>query len=229
MLPGGQWILFTLRTEIGSRGWNDAQIVVQSMVNGERRVIAGGRDGRYLATGHLVYGVKSALFAVPFDLANAKIGGGAVPLVEGSREPARFPGTTGTANYDISDTGTLVYVAAEPPVRIERELVTVDRRGTATPILPEKRDYWRPRVSPDGSRIVVEVAENDLEHLWVVDLKAGIASPLTSDGTGNVFSTWSPDGQLVISRSNRKDAYGIYRHAIDGRGGPQLMHPAPRT
>ena len=227
MLPGGQWILFTLRTEVGSRGWNDAQIVVQSMVNGERRVITGGRDGRYLATGHLVYGVKSALFAVPFDLANAKIGGGAVPLVEGSREPVRFPGTTGTANYDISDTGTLVYVAAEPPVRIERELVTVDRRGTATPILPEKRDYWRPRVSPDGSRIVVEVAENDLEHLWVVDLKAGIASPLTSDGTGNVFSTWSPDGQLVIYRSNRKDAYGIYRHAIDGRGGPQLMHPSP--
>ena len=227
LLPGGESVLFTLRSEVGSRGWEDARLVVQSLESGQRGVIASGRDGRYLSTGHLVYGLKSVLFAVPFDLVSLQARGAPVPLVEGVRQPTLFPGTTGTANYDVSDTGTLVYVAGEAPAPIERELVTVDRRGSFKPILPEKRDYWRPRLSPDGSRIVVEIAEEGTEQLWIVDLKDGAASPLTLDGTGNVFSTWSPDGQSVIYRSNRRGAYGIYRQSLDGRGGPRLIYPSP--
>jgi eukaryotic-like serine/threonine-protein kinase len=223
LLPGGKSLLFTLRTEVGSRAWEDARLVVQSLENGERRVIATGRDGRYLPTGHLVYGLKSVLFAVPFDIDGRLTRGAAVPLVEGVREPTLFPGTTGTANYDVSATGTLVYVAAEADTPIERELVMVDRRGNAKPILSEKRDYWRPRLSPNGSRIVVEVAEQGSEQLWIVDLKDGATYALTSGATGNVFATWSPNGESVIYRSNRREGYGIYRQALDGRGGPQLI------
>ena len=43
LLPGGRAILFTL-----ARGgdWDAAQIVVQSLDTGTRRVVAGGRHGR---------------------------------------------------------------------------------------------------------------------------------------------------------------------------------------
>ena len=226
LLRGGKSLLFTLRTDIGPRQWDDARLVVQSLENGERRVMATGRDGRYLATGHLVYGLKSALFAVPFDVDGLRIRGAPVALVEGVREPTSFPGTTGSANYDVSATGTLVYVAGEASAPIERELVVVDRRGNAKPIVSEKRNYWRPRLSPDGSHIVVEVAEQGFQQLWIVDLKDGAASALTSGARGNDFATWSPDGESVIYRSSRQEGYGIYRQAVDGRGGPQLIHPS---
>jgi hypothetical protein len=55
MLPGGEAVLFTLRRGT-TTNWNDAQIVVQTLATGERRVvIEGGTDARYLPTGHLVY------------------------------------------------------------------------------------------------------------------------------------------------------------------------------
>ena len=50
VLPGGEWLLFTV---------NLAQIVVQSLESGERKVVLkGGADARYVPTGHLVYVVE---------------------------------------------------------------------------------------------------------------------------------------------------------------------------
>jgi Tol biopolymer transport system component len=80
-------------------------------------------------------------------------------------------------------------------------------------------------VSPNGSRIVVEVTEGGREQLWIVDLTDGTASALTLDATNNVFAAWSPDSEAVFYRSDRREGYGLYRHALDGRGGPQLVYP----
>ena len=53
-LPGDDdWVLFTVRTQ-GMASWDEGQVVVQSVTTGERTVLVdGGRDGRYLPTGHL--------------------------------------------------------------------------------------------------------------------------------------------------------------------------------
>ena len=66
LLPGGMQLLFTIGS---SQSWDEAQIVVQSLETGERRVlIDGGSDARYLPTGHIVYALGTTLFAVPFDV-----------------------------------------------------------------------------------------------------------------------------------------------------------------
>src|SRR5262249_61932721 len=80
LMPDGRTVLFTVE----SGGGDEAQIVVQSLDRGTRRtVIAGGTNGRYLPTGHLVYGLRGTLLAVPFDPASLSIKGGPVPVVEG--------------------------------------------------------------------------------------------------------------------------------------------------
>ena len=82
LLPGGQWVLFTWRPAGAS--WDQARIVLHSLASDERiMLIDGGRDARYVPTGHLVYGLDGALLAVPFDLATRQVTGGAVPLVDG--------------------------------------------------------------------------------------------------------------------------------------------------
>ena len=83
LLPGGEWLLFTLRpADIAS--WNDAQIVAQSLKTGERIVvIARGRDARYISSGHVVYGLNGVLLAVPFDVRERRVTGPAVSLIEG--------------------------------------------------------------------------------------------------------------------------------------------------
>ena len=83
MLPGGEWVLFTLTSASGPTRWDEAQIVVQSLDSGERKILwEGGSDARYVPTGHLVYALEDVLFALPFDLASLEVSGGPVPLVE---------------------------------------------------------------------------------------------------------------------------------------------------
>ena len=54
LLPGGEWLLFTLRS--GSGSWSDASIVARPVSGGERKVlVTGGTDGGYVPTGHIVY------------------------------------------------------------------------------------------------------------------------------------------------------------------------------
>jgi eukaryotic-like serine/threonine-protein kinase len=88
LLPGGEWLLFTLVTgappAATAETWDKAQIVVQSLKSSERKtLVAPGSDGRYLPTGHLVYALAGVLFAVPFDLPSLAVTPGAVSVVEG--------------------------------------------------------------------------------------------------------------------------------------------------
>jgi eukaryotic-like serine/threonine-protein kinase len=226
LLPGGEALLFTLRSGVGSRLWDEAQVVVQSLRTGERKVIRAGRDARYLPTGHIVYAMGPTLFAIGFDTARGEAIGAPIPVVEGIRLSTAFPGMTGSANYDVSASGVLAYVRGEPQPPAARQLVAVDRKGVAEPLVTERRDYWRPRVSPDGTRIAVEVVDDRGEHVWTINLADGNASPLEVDGLRSVFSAWSNDGKSVIFRLDRADDYGIYQAPADGSATPRLLYGA---
>ena len=157
MLPGGEWVLFTVRDSSGD--WDEAQIVVQSVTTNERRVlINGGRDGRYFPTGHLVYGLNSVLFAVPFDVDSRQVTGGPVPLVEGVRATS----LTGAMQFSVSSTGSLVYdPGSSPGVDEVVTLTWVSRDGSEESIPAPPRAYDRPRVSPDGTRVAVDINDGD--------------------------------------------------------------------
>ena len=85
LLPGGDSLVFTLRTASRDEGWDNAQIVVQSIKSGERKVlIARGSDARYLPTGHIVYALGTSILAVSFDPGTVRVGN-PVPIVDGVR------------------------------------------------------------------------------------------------------------------------------------------------
>jgi hypothetical protein len=102
LLPGGRAILFTLAR---NNDWDAAQIVVQSLDTGMRRVVLErGTDARYVSTGHLVYALGSTLLGVPFDVATLAVTGGPVPLVEAvARVPSRGP--PGPGRWQVSTSG----------------------------------------------------------------------------------------------------------------------------
>ena len=143
MLPGGEWILFTVRGLQSE--WDDAQIVAQSLTSNQREVLVeGGRDGRYLATGHLVYCRNNVLSAVSYDLETRETGG-AVRLVEGVRDGGGAYLGRAAAHFAVSVSGSLVYVPAEDdPLR---SLVWVGRDGTEEVLAAPYRDYQKSWVS----------------------------------------------------------------------------------
>ena len=220
MLPGGEWVLFTLRPETAS-SWDEAEIVAQSVVTGERQVlVAGGRDGRYVATGHLVYLLNGVLFAVPFDATTRVVTGGPVSLVEGVPDAGAI---TGAGHFDLSRTGSLVYISGRaggvtPPF----DLVWVDRTGAVEPVGAEPRPYRTPQVSPDGTRVVVRVSTDGNSDIWTYDLARGTLTRLTFDEATDRAPVWTPDGARVVFQSDR-DGGGLFSKAADGTGAVERL------
>jgi serine/threonine-protein kinase len=220
VLPDREWILFTL-LPAGVGSWNRANIVAQSMQTRERVVlIEGGHDARYLRTGHLLYAVNGTLLAVPFDARAHRVTGSAVPLFDNVFDAGVI---TGASHFDVNPSGALVYV---PRIGNSLRLTWVDRRGNEEAIPGELRPYRHPRVSPDGTRITVEVEDPGNTDVWVGDARRGTFSRLTINEDVDSDPIWTPDGSRVVFASVRGKT-GLFAQAADGSGG--AVHMADGT
>ena len=213
--------------------WDNAQIVLQAIGSRQRRVITRGADARLLPTGHLVYALNNVLFAAPFNRTKREIEGTPVPVVEGVQRPIMgSAGRSGSGNYDVSLDGTLAYVPAFWELRnVPRRLLAIDRTGNAEPLIADERNYWRPRISPDGTRVAVEVLgrrqNTDVTaQIWIVDLKRRTSVPLTAEGT-NAYVVWTPDSQSIVYAGLTGDSTGLYQQAADGATPARLLLGSP--
>jgi serine/threonine-protein kinase len=200
-------------------------IVAQLPGTGSRRVlIEDGVSPRYLQSGHLVYGRLGTLFVVPFDAASVTVTGPPVPIVEDVLH------TDNTAFYDVSPTGSLVYVtgpALSGPgaeSAAHRRLVWVSRNGLEQPLPAAAREYNRPRLSPDGRRVAVEIGP----QTWVYDIANDTLSRLLLESANNDSPVWSPDGvHIAVRLSPGPPAPGaIVWQMADGSGAREELGAA---
>jgi serine/threonine-protein kinase len=222
LLPGGQHVLFTVTTGTASDRWDRAQIVAQSLKSGDRKtLVEGGSDGRYLPSGHIVYALSGSLLAVPFDVRRLEIKGGPTPVLEGVSRSVNPTNTqTGTAQFSVSSTGSLVYLPG--PVQAtggaQRILVEVDRNGQVVPLKLAPGPYSYPRVSPDGKQAVVDTDDGIDAAVWIYDLSGATAIRRLTFGGRNRFPIWSSDGQRVAFQSDRDGDRAIFWQRADGTG-----------
>jgi len=222
MLPDGQTVLFTQST--GGANWDEADIVAYSLETGSRNaLVRGGHDGRYLPTGHIVYVLRNTLFAVPFDVASLRVRGAPVPLVEGVATGVGGLGgggaTTGAAHFSISANGTLAYVSGiVGAFATNRTLVWVDRQGEEDPVKLPPQFYNYPRLSPDGTRVAVDLVRQGNRDIWVGDLARGTLTRVTTDPTIDRVPLWMPGGQTLVFSSDREGGSNLYRQAANGTG-----------
>ena len=216
MLPGGEWVLFTLRPT-GRTQWDEAQIVVQSLDTDERVVvIEGGRDARYLPTGHLVYGLAGVVFAVAFDPETRQLVGGAVSLVEGVSVPRS---TTGAVQFSVASNGSLVYAPSTLGFGSgERGLMWVNDTGQEEHLQTAPGSYLGVSLSPDGTQAAVGTTAEQNQDLWVAELERGSLTRVTTDAAPDTKPLWTPDGASVVYESLRDGTPALYRKAADGTG-----------
>jgi Tol biopolymer transport system component len=213
ILPGGSTVLFTI---FGRGGW---QIAVLSLESREQKILLeGGRQARYVETGHLVYEVpvSGGLMGVPFDLENLEVTGDPVLLLQGIRY-----NPSDAVDYAFSSSGTLAYV---PLPTDEQTLVWVDREGTESMITQEKGTFGVTRISPDGRQVSISVFEDDgSRNVWIYSFDGDSFSRLTFEGDFNTTQTWSPDGKWIAFQSGREGLRALYRQLADGSGPPQQL------
>ena len=215
MLPDGDSVLFTLRPA-GTSSWDGAQIVAQSLETSERVVLVeGGRDARYVETGHLVYALNGVLFSVVFDPGELEVHGGPVPLVENVDQTD----LTGASHFALAANGTLVYVRGGGGIGGNRSLVWVDQRGDEELLMAPPAPYDSPRLSPDGRYIALEV-EGENTDVIVYDLQRDTPTRLTFAAGRDGFPLWTPDGRRIVFSSDRGSGgvLTLFSKSADGTG-----------
>ena len=225
VLPRGRAVLFTSVTGAGIANSN---IEVVNLETGQRKILVrGGSNPEYTTTGHIVYAVEGALRAVRFDADRLEVLGEPVPVVDQLTTMS-----TGAANFAVAANGTLVYLTGAPSrTGSRRSLVWVTRDGHEEPITAPERAYLYPRLSPDGTRIVVAGRDQE-EDIWVWDIRKKLLTRLTFDHGTDTYPVWSHDGRRIIFASARDGIANLYAQLADGTGDAErltksakLQHP----
>jgi len=217
ILPGGKAVLFT--RSVGGTGQNGAfRIEVVSLADRHRKVLVQrGTFGRYLAgssrAGYLTYVDQGTLFAVPFDLEKLEVHGDPLPVLEGVATSAN-----GFAWVDVSPNGTLVYRTGGAAGGAN-VIQWLDEAGHTQPLLAKPGAYFRPRFSPDGQRLAIEMGDGVNDDIWTYDWQRDTMSRLTF-GFG-AAPVWSPDGRYIAFSG--PIGSGLFSTRADGVGKPQSL------
>jgi len=229
ILPGNGAVMFTVtRTLLPT--WDDTQVVVQPVAGGARTVLMeGAADGRYVPTGHLVYARRGTLNAAPFDLQQLRVtGGGSVTIVPDLMQSANMSNTaidSGAGQFSVSVSGSLAYVRGGIYVFPERALVWVDRAGKVEALAAPPRAYNYPRLSADGSEILVSTQGD--RNVWLYNIVRGTTTRLTVDGR-NMAAIWTPDGKRVTFGSSSGGQENLFWKPANGSGSAERLTDSPR-
>ena len=221
-LPGGQAILFTVTALTG--GVDASSVAVLDLATRRWKIVVrGGSQAHYVPSGHVVYVAGGALWAIGFDTARQETTGSAAVVL-----PQVVTLPTGVAEFDIGRDGTLVYVARGGTSATPRTLVWVDRQGREEPIPAPARAYDSIRLSPDGTRVALEIDE-DGQDIWVWHLANRTMTRVTTDPGLDESPVWTPDGRRLVFTSQVGGALGaLVSQAADGTGAPERISQGER-
>jgi serine/threonine-protein kinase len=119
--------------------------------------------------------------------------------------------------------GRLVY---QPGGRVAgNQLAWYGRNGERLGAVGEPGSLYGPRVSPDGSRIALDISgDSNQGDIWVLDSERGSGSRVTVWPEDDSYPIWSPDGEeLMFSSTRGEGIFKLYRVDFQGGTEPELV------
>jgi eukaryotic-like serine/threonine-protein kinase len=219
-MPDGRSVLFTVIFD----SIDEAAIALLDLETHEVKTLAkGGSAARYAPTGHLVYASGRSLMAVAFDAETRQTRGTPMALPDIDLANTR---DNGAAEFALSETGTLAFVSPLASGGDLRTLLWLDRKGNEEALPVEPGRYQYPRVSPDGSRVALDILGPNRD-IWIWNIPRASLMRLTSGPTEDLLPAWSHDGSRVFFSSDRTGNFDVYSQAADGASEPRLEFAGP--
>jgi len=189
LLPGGTHVLFHSYTA----PVDSTRVEVVEIATGTRTTIMRNAfNARVSTSGHLLFLREGTLLAAPFDAKALRVTREPIAV----HEDVAWNVSEGTAAYDVSESGTLVFVRASETVPLN-DIRWVSRDGTRGESLVPPGPWMEPRQSPSGAWIALTKIEATLS-VWLYDVARGVLTPL-SRVAGSAFApTWLPDSRGVV-------------------------------
>jgi hypothetical protein len=200
-LPDGRTVIFTVETAAGPH------VEALTLANGERRVVLREAARAKLGPeGRLFFYRDNRMLAAEFDTSTLMVIGTPILVLDNVPDLGG-----GVPVGDVSPGGLVVFPLDSP----QRRLVWVSRQGVEEPVSDAVRSYMNPRLSPDGTRIVVQAGA-----IWVHDLRRNVVERVVTPSTpANAFPMWLPDGTTILHRSG----VGLRLQSTDSGGQGRLL------
>ena len=216
-LPGGQRFLLYVRGTPNEQGIHLGSLGSQTTT----RLTAADSAGAYLPPGWLLFVRNGSLVAQGFDASRGELRGEPLTVAE----TVGFSANARVGAFSTSATGAVIYQAAVE--RPESRLMWFDRTGKPLGTLGAfDVDNSTPALSPDGRRVAVSRSgPGNSSDIYILDSVR--MTRLTLDDGSDASPIWSPDGNWIAFRSNRKGPYNLYKKRSDGAGGEELLLDSP--
>lgn len=197
-LPDGNHFLFWAGNFSGAREDHSSGIYLSSLDGKEKKLVVLAHSSFAIGAGQLFYAdYDGHLFSAPFDSGKGVITGNATEIANYvSVQPSTYyAALTAAAN------GTLVYNTT--PGAALSVLTWMDRSGKVLSSVGGSAVQCNPTISPDGSRIAVDISDQKASNVdvWLENVAGAGSSRFTFDPAEEVVGVWSRDGKTVAYRS----------------------------
>jgi eukaryotic-like serine/threonine-protein kinase len=174
--------------------------------------------------GYLLYLRDSTLVAHPFDPANLKLAGEAIPVAD----PVGRSVNDAIGYFSVSQAGTLVYRSGN---EAGNRISWLDREGKPTETVAESGNFAEINLSPDMHSVAMASGGAARRDIFVLDLVRKINSRFTFDAADDRSPVWSPDGKQIVFSSARGGAGDLYVKASNGATNEELLYKSaePKT
>lgn len=214
-LPDGRHFLFWARN---SHGIQEHTLYVGTLGSLNARPLMKSESMARYVPGYLLFMRGQTLMAQHFDPGRLETSGSPVPLAEN----VAINSTSNHAIFTASDNGTLVYQTGNE--QGGWRLLWFTREGKSVGSLADLDRYFDPAISPDGSRIAVELlTPQGTGDIWIFDLRRNTKTRLTFGPASQRYPVWTPDGKTIYYGSNGKGSMHIYAKAADGTGPDRVI------
>ena len=221
-LPDGDHFLYTVPNARADR----SGIYMGSLKSsGSTRVVDSLSNGVYSEPGFLLFVRDETLLAQRFDLTRMTLIDEPVVVANGMGTGAG----NGRAAFAASRNGVLAYRPQSGGV-YTTTLTWLDRSGKSIGHVGSPNLHRAIAVSPDGTRVAVQIGWTVGSDIWVTDFIRGIPTRLTSDPSNEEWPVWSPDGTRIAFASNRDGSvFNIFDMPADGSTAPHLLFQSDRS
>jgi len=219
-LPDGNHFVYFAHGATGA----DSGIYLAALDSKERKLLLrNDSNAIYAAAGYLLFVRDNTLMAQRFNSRSLALEGEAKPLADHVAVNTDIWRSVLTASAN----GELLY--QHGAAGGGSQLVWYDASGKqGEQVLPEPGDYYRPRLSPDASKLAFVLETNGIGDIWVVDLTRHTKIRLTFGPLYSNWPIWWPDGKsIVFSYGPSGFLDSLYRQSADGTGSKEKLLETP--
>jgi eukaryotic-like serine/threonine-protein kinase len=201
-LPDGVHFLYFIAT---ADPMNDG-VYIGSTESDMKKLLFRNLSQAIYVPGSILFVRDNTLYVQSFNTRRLEFTGDPVPVINPVME---FTVAMSYAVFSASQNGILTYHSGD---LIGGGLITLsNREGEIIKEVGEPRPYGAPRLSPDGSKIAVNILDplRRTHDIWWIDVERNVSSRLTYEEPYHYLPIWSPDGNYLAFGERTGNIFGL--------------------